>query len=108
MFIDREALNAAGCEAIHVTEIETDVECDTFIPAIDQSMFQLLHSSKLMTENGIRFSLVTYVRRKDLAAGTSRVSTEVGSDGSLNHDKLEAKNFTFLPKVILDKLDVYK
>ncbi|RVW22922.1 Bifunctional dihydrofolate reductase-thymidylate synthase [Vitis vinifera] len=31
----REALNAPGCDAIHITEIETSFECDTFIPAID-------------------------------------------------------------------------
>ncbi|XP_028061191.1 diaminopimelate decarboxylase 2, chloroplastic-like [Camellia sinensis] len=35
----REALNAPGCDAIHITEIETNIECDTFIPAVDMSVF---------------------------------------------------------------------
>ncbi|KAE8716882.1 Bifunctional dihydrofolate reductase-thymidylate synthase [Hibiscus syriacus] len=33
----RESLNAAGCDAIHITEIETNIDCDTFMPAIDFS-----------------------------------------------------------------------
>ncbi|MCD7456750.1 hypothetical protein HAX54_032988 [Datura stramonium] len=36
--IFRDSLNARGCDAIHITEIETDIECDTFAPAIDTWM----------------------------------------------------------------------
>ncbi|KAM7273482.1 hypothetical protein ACFE04_028146 [Oxalis oulophora] len=41
----KETLNAPGCEAIHVTEIETIIECDTFMPQIDMSQFRLSSSS---------------------------------------------------------------
>lgn len=58
----REALNAPDCAAIHITKIETSIECDTFIPAIDLSLFQLWYSSQPLVENNIQFSFVTYVR----------------------------------------------
>ncbi|MBA0787262.1 hypothetical protein Gotri_026951, partial [Gossypium trilobum] len=57
-----ETLNAPGCEAIHITEIGTSIECDTFIPSIDSSCFQLWYSSKPLEENNVRFSFATYVR----------------------------------------------
>lgn len=65
----REALNAPGCDAIHITEIENSIECDTFIPAIDLSEFQPWYSSQPFVENNIRFSFVTYVRVRNLANG---------------------------------------
>ncbi|XP_044510897.1 bifunctional dihydrofolate reductase-thymidylate synthase-like isoform X2 [Mangifera indica] len=65
----REALNAPGCDAIHITEIENSIECDTFIPAIDLSEFQPRYSSQPFVENNIRFSFVTYVRVRNLANG---------------------------------------
>ncbi|KAJ4824559.1 hypothetical protein Tsubulata_033790 [Turnera subulata] len=58
----REALNAPGCEAIHITEIETSIECDTFIPAINLSLFRPWYSSPPLVENNIRYSFTTYVR----------------------------------------------
>lgn len=58
----REALNAPECDAIHITKIETSIECDTFIPPIDLSLFQLWYSSQPLMENNIQFSFVTYVR----------------------------------------------
>ncbi|KAI6688277.1 hypothetical protein NL676_025105 [Syzygium grande] len=46
----REALNAPDCVAIHITEIEDHVDCDTFIPSIDLSVFRrcwsTLHQAK--------------------------------------------------------------
>lgn len=33
-------LNAPGCDAIHITEVETPVEFDTFLPMVDTSVFQ--------------------------------------------------------------------
>ncbi|KAI3920589.1 hypothetical protein MKW92_019383 [Papaver armeniacum] len=41
----REALNAPGCDAIHLTEIETNIECDTFIPPVDSAFYKPRHSS---------------------------------------------------------------
>ena len=50
------------CHVIHLTEIETDVKCDTYMPAIDDRMFRLWSASFPMVENGIRFSFLTYVK----------------------------------------------
>ncbi|XP_057531578.1 bifunctional dihydrofolate reductase-thymidylate synthase 1-like [Amaranthus tricolor] len=58
----KEALNGPGCEAIHLTEVEANVECDTFIPRIDLSMFSPLFSSIKMVENNVQFCFITYVR----------------------------------------------
>ncbi|CAH1425899.1 unnamed protein product [Lactuca virosa] len=61
----RESLNARECDAIHLTEIETDIDCDTFIPAIDVTQFQPWCSSLPIVENGIRYCFTTYVRVRD-------------------------------------------
>ncbi|KAK2660574.1 hypothetical protein Ddye_007107 [Dipteronia dyeriana] len=103
----RDSLNAPGCDAIHITEIETSMECDTFIPAIDCSLFHPWYSSQPLMENGIRFSFVTYARVKNLAIGTTTASSELEGNGSSNYNKFEVKNFTFLPKLILEKHDEF-
>ncbi|OMO87538.1 hypothetical protein CCACVL1_08955 [Corchorus capsularis] len=100
--IFRETLNAPGCEAIHITEIETNIECDTFIPAIDSSSFRLWYSSKPLVENDIRFSFATYVRVRAKATG-SPSSNEVESDDSSNPHNFEVKDYTFLPSMILER-----
>ncbi|KAL5847691.1 hypothetical protein ACOSQ3_011215 [Xanthoceras sorbifolium] len=82
----REVLNAPGCDAIHITEIETSMECDTFIPAIDLSLFQRWYSSQPLMENGIRFSFVTYVRVRNFAIGTTAASGELECNGSSNYN----------------------
>ena len=82
----RETLNGPQCDAIHITEIQTSFDCDTFIPAIDLSLFRPLFSSQTMVENNVRFRFSTYVR--------------VGSD------KFGAEeSFDFLPKAILERHD---
>ncbi|PON54914.1 Dihydrofolate reductase [Parasponia andersonii] len=58
----REALNAPECDAIHITEIETSIDCDTFIPPIDVTSFKPWYSSQPLVENNIRFRFATYVR----------------------------------------------
>ncbi|KAF8020410.1 hypothetical protein BT93_G0964 [Corymbia citriodora subsp. variegata] len=49
-----KALTASGCDAIHITEIETPVEFDTFLPMVDTSVFQPCYSSFLIVENNIQ------------------------------------------------------
>ncbi|KAA8536086.1 hypothetical protein F0562_028564 [Nyssa sinensis] len=103
----REALNAPGCDAIHITEIETDIECDTFIPAVDASVFQPWYSSFPLVENNIRYSFTTYVRVRnpiDEPLGqTNGLMSENGSDSA----KFEVKKFSFLPKMIFEKHEEY-
>ncbi|KAK9023177.1 hypothetical protein V6N11_003404 [Hibiscus sabdariffa] len=102
--IFRETLNAPGCEAIHITEIETRFECDTFIPSIDLSCFQPWYSSKPLVENDVQFSFATYVRMRSGATGYP-LSTKAKSTGSPNCSNVDRKDFTFLPRMILERRD---
>ncbi|ONH91095.1 hypothetical protein PRUPE_8G092500 [Prunus persica] len=99
----REALNAPGCDAIHITEIETDIECDTFIPAIDSSVFQPWYSSFPKVENSIRHSFTTYVRVSSSAVESLCQNNDLISSSKSDSVKCEVKNFSFLPKMIFEK-----
>ncbi|XP_039052875.1 bifunctional dihydrofolate reductase-thymidylate synthase-like [Hibiscus syriacus] len=104
--IFRETLHAPGCEAIHITEIETNFECDTFIPSIELSCFQPWYSSTPLVENDVRFSFATYVRVRSGAPGCP-LNIEGKCNGSLNHNIFEVKDFTFLPRMILERHDEF-
>lgn len=80
-------MNAPECDAIHITEIETSFECDTFIPTIDSSSFRPWYSSQPLVENNIRFSFATYVRVR---------SSLIGSE-------FEVESFNFLPKMVFER-----
>ncbi|KAM1794229.1 hypothetical protein ACFX11_034728 [Malus domestica] len=99
----REALNASGCEAIHITEIGTNIECDTFIPAIDSSVFQPWYSSFPKVENGIRHSFTTYVRVRNSAVESLCENNDLNSNSKSDSVKCEVKNFSYLPKMIFEK-----
>lgn len=73
----RESLNARECDAIHITEIETNIDCDTFIPAIDVTQFQAWYSSFPIVENGIRYCFTTYIRVRDSATEAPIKSTHI-------------------------------
>lgn len=89
-------MNKPSCEAIHLTEIDTSLDCDTFIPAVDTSAYQPWCSSLPISENGLRFSFTTYVRVKSSPADES--SDE--SDAS----KADWRKFcSFLPKKVFDR-----
>ncbi|KAI6677704.1 hypothetical protein NL676_038500 [Syzygium grande] len=55
----REALNGPGCGAIHVTEIETPVAFDTFLPMVDTSVFHVWYSSFPIVGNNIQLLLMS-------------------------------------------------
>ncbi|CAI9275615.1 unnamed protein product [Lactuca saligna] len=77
---NRESLNAPGCDAIHITEIEIDIDCDTFIPSINTLEFQPWYSSFPQLENGILHSFTTYIRVKSSGIEAPKVKTmEKGS-----------------------------
>ncbi|GMP51198.1 hypothetical protein CsSME_00017529 [Camellia sinensis var. sinensis] len=97
----REALNAPGCDAIHITEI------DTFIPAVDMSVFLPWYSSFPLVENNICYSFTTYVRVKNITIEPLSQANGLKSDNSLNFDKFEVKKFSFLPKMIFEKHEEY-
>ncbi|GKA00825.1 bifunctional dihydrofolate reductase-thymidylate synthase-like protein [Tanacetum coccineum] len=83
----REAMNGPLCEAIHMTEINAKIDCDTYVPPVDESVFRPWYSSSPVAENGICYRFVSYVRVHD----------------SPDSSKLKVENFSFLPKMIFDK-----
>ncbi|MBA0766422.1 hypothetical protein Gotri_015467 [Gossypium trilobum] len=105
--IFRESLNAAGCDAIHITEIETSIECDTFMPAIDSSVFQPWYSSFPVVENNIRYCFTTYVRVRTSAVEHFSQDCDQVLDNKLDSSKFEIPNFSFLPKMIFEKHEEY-
>ena len=59
--IYEEALKSEKCEAVHLTEVEGEFECDAFIPKIDATKYKLYGQSKPITEKGVRYQFLTYV-----------------------------------------------
>ncbi|KAI3978846.1 hypothetical protein MKX01_016021 [Papaver californicum] len=101
----REALNAPGCDAIHFTEIEANIECDTFIPPIDSALYKPWYSSFPRVENNIRHSFVTYVRLK--SSLESVVENGVTFHNNIDSSKSETEKFLFLPKMIFERHEEY-
>ncbi|XP_023634383.1 bifunctional dihydrofolate reductase-thymidylate synthase 2 isoform X2 [Capsella rubella] len=94
----RESLNRPRCEAIHLTEIDKSIDCDTFIPPIDTSAYQPWYSSFPICENGLRYSFTTFVRVKSSSAGESF------KERAESHALVDWKKFSsFLPKMIFDR-----
>ncbi|RYR69762.1 hypothetical protein Ahy_A03g016314 isoform B [Arachis hypogaea] len=106
--IFREALNAPGCEAVHITEIEERIECDTFIPQIDTSMFQPWYSYFPLVEDNIRYSFTTFVRVRNSALESLSQNTHSDFDNSSDSRKFEVQKFSFLPKMIFERHEEYK
>lgn len=103
IFKYREALNGPRCDAIHITEIETSLECDTFIPAVDTSVFQPWYSSFPVVENNIRYSFTTYVRVRSSADESFCQNGDLVFNGSSDSIKFEVKKFSFLPKMLFER-----
>ncbi|XP_059653784.1 bifunctional dihydrofolate reductase-thymidylate synthase-like [Cornus florida] len=99
----RETLNAPQCDAIHITEIEASIECDTFIPAVDSSVYQPWYSSFPVVENDIRYSFTTYVRVRNAAIEPLGQTNGLTSDCVSDNAKFEVMKFSFLPKMIFEK-----
>ncbi|XP_019454195.1 PREDICTED: bifunctional dihydrofolate reductase-thymidylate synthase-like [Lupinus angustifolius] len=104
----RETLNAPGCEAAHITEIEASIECDTFMPQIDTSIFQLWYSSFPLVENNIRYSFNTYVRVRSCPIESLSQNSDPIFYNNSNTKKFEVHKFSFLPKMIFDRHEEYK
>ncbi|XP_056861017.1 bifunctional dihydrofolate reductase-thymidylate synthase 1-like [Raphanus sativus] len=83
----RQYMNAPSCDAIHLTEVDISVPCDTFAPRVDTCLYRPWYSSLPVVENGIRYSFNTYVRRKDLISGSG----------------VEAEQYSFLPKMVFER-----
>ncbi|KAL6630518.1 hypothetical protein ACP70R_028591 [Stipagrostis hirtigluma subsp. patula] len=99
----REYLNGPACEAIHLTDIESSIECDTFMPPVDFLVFQPWYSSFPVVESSIRHSFVTYVRVRKSVAETQDSNGKESAQVGTKNDKFETENFSFLPKMIFDR-----
>jgi dihydrofolate reductase len=60
-----EALPLA--DELLLTEIDTEIEGDTFFPSWDRSEFEEVSREPLVSETGIPFSFVTYLRQASAA-----------------------------------------
>ena len=58
----QEAINSPLCDAIHLTQIESDFECDTFFPSIDQTTYRVLASTPYHREDGTEYAFLCYSR----------------------------------------------
>ncbi|XP_052733095.1 bifunctional dihydrofolate reductase-thymidylate synthase isoform X2 [Vigna angularis] len=101
--IFREALNAPGCEAIHLTEIQSNIECDTFMPSVDFTIFRPWYSSFPKMENNIRHSFISYVRVRSSPVVSLNQDIDPFIDNNSDSIKFEVKDFSFLPKMIFER-----
>lgn len=99
-------MNAPECDAVHITEIETNVECDTFIPAVDKSIFQPWYSSFPVVEKNLRYSFNSYVRVRSSAEPPIDQNNGLVSHNKPDFSNFEAK-FSFLPKEIFERHEEY-
>ncbi|KAI4318635.1 hypothetical protein MLD38_032312 [Melastoma candidum] len=105
--IFREALNGPRCDAIHFTDVETPLECDTFMPEIDMSMFHPWYSSFPTEEKDIRYSFITYVRVRHLQVESVIQNNKLLFNGKNGSAKFEVKEFSFLPKMVFERHEEY-
>lgn len=73
--IFREAWNSPLCEAIHLTEVQASIPCDTFIPEVDTSIFKLWRASEPVREGDVVYSFLTYVRSHQQLPQNGNTST---------------------------------
>ncbi|KAM0859515.1 hypothetical protein ACQ4PT_047148 [Festuca glaucescens] len=103
----RDSLNGPACEAIHLTDIQSDIECDTFIPPVDFSVFQPWCSSLPVVESNIRHSFVTYVRVRKSVLASDDSNGKESTENDTKSSKFEIENFSFLPKMIFERHEEY-
>lgn len=104
-YLYRETLNAEDCDAIHITEIKSHFECDTFIPPIDTSVYQPWYSSFPIEENGINYCFATYVRLKTSNRKPAECGHDMNCNGNSSSHSIKPKlsDFSLLPKIIFEK-----
>ena len=63
--IYKEALSSSLCRAVHLTEVNGDFACDTFLPKINTEVFKLWGASRLQrdTKSAVTYRFTTYVRK---------------------------------------------
>ena len=70
------------CEAIHLTRVEKDFACDTFMPALVPQQYRLWSAAPPRRDNGVRTAFMCYTRA---GAATPRLPKAIAS----RHDELQ-------------------
>ena len=76
--IYKESMTSPSLSAIHLTQVESDIECDTFMPPIDESQFKLWSASAPRRDdpNGPRYSFLCYTRSPGGSAAAAAAASE--------------------------------
>lgn len=77
------------------------------MPPVDSTIFQPWYSSLLKVENNIRYSFTTYVRVRSSAAESMGQNADLVFDNNSDSIKHEVQEFSFLPKMILERHEEY-
>lgn len=77
--IYKESMDSPSLVAIHLTLVESDVECDTFFPVVNEDKFKLwaATSPKRDSPDGPRYSFLLYTRADDKTVQASDFQTNV-------------------------------
>ena len=85
-----EAMASERCEAIHLTRVGKDFDCDTFMPALDPARYRLWSATPPRRDNGVRTAFLCYTRA---GAPTPRLPKALAS----RHDELQVCSWQQLP-----------
>lgn len=83
--IYEEALKSAACAAVHLTQIETEYECDTFFPPLDRSVFSLWSATAPHRTKADRCSFLCYTRAEAATTDQPQLPPAVAS----RHEELQ-------------------
>ena len=64
----KEALAHPNCAAVHVTRVEREFECDTFLPTLDPAKFRVWSASPPMVEHDTRWGAARWGQEGGAAA----------------------------------------
>mmetsp|Transcript_11204 Transcript_11204/g.41053 ORF Transcript_11204/g.41053 Transcript_11204/m.41053 type:complete len:515 (+) Transcript_11204:77-1621(+) len=87
--IYKEAMGSPLCRAVHLTEVNGDFKCDTFLPKIDTDIFKLWGASRMHRDakSAVNYRFTTYVRKPEPATANQEKENTSG-----NGDELETSS----------------
>ena len=73
----KEAIALPECAVIHMTAVESDMECDTFFPEIDPQRFALWSAAAPQSDNDVKYHFLCYTARN--LQGPPQLPTAIAS-----------------------------
>ena len=71
------ALKTGACDAVYITRVESDAECDVFFPELSKEQYVLTSSSERKEEKGIGYTFEKFSRKEiTVAAPTGEMKSE--------------------------------